>query len=292
MEWGRLRSSARFVSYNLNAGVILKEAIMRLFKLGVPFLVLLFAISMIVPTGSLADPVRINFSGQDGLFVTTSGKILPEGTMVIGGGFVSASEGDVGNDYKVLSVPVTFTYVFNEKLQGAVAIPITTSRDPDVGASESGMGDLQLTVKHTLQKIVKTESAAAGGLRIKLPLADDTNGLGTGDTDFGVFIAVEQDFGGVTTMMNVEYALLGGNAQNQINYAFGFEIPHKDKINFSIELVDQVPFTMSSNIGGDLLLGGINLDSGTSLNLGLGLGIGLNDGSTDYMILGNISYVL
>jgi len=265
---------------------------MRLFKLGVPFVIMLFAISMIIPAGSMADPVRTNFTGQDGLFVTTSGKILPEGTMVIGGGFVSASEGDVGNDYKALSVPVTFTYVFNEKLQGAVAIPITTSRDPDVGASESGTGDLQLTVKHTLQKIVKTEAAAAGGLRIKLPLADDTKGLGTGDTDFGVFIAVEQDFGGVTTMMNVEYALLGGNAQNQINYAFGFEIPYKDKVDFSIELVDQVPFTMSSNIGGDLLLGGINLDSGTSLNLGLGLGVGLNDSSTDYMILGNISYVL
>ncbi len=265
---------------------------MRLFKFVMPFVILLFAISMIVPNGAISDPVRINFSGQDGLFVTTSGKILPEGTMVIGGGFVSASEGDVGNDYKVLSVPVTFTYVFNEKLQGAVAIPITTSRDPDVGASESGTGDLQLTVKHTLQKIVKTESAAAAGLRVKLSLADENKNLGTGDTDLGVFIAVEQDFGGVITMMNVEYALLGGNAQNQVNYAFGFEIPYKDKIDFSIELVDQVPFTMSSNIGGDLLLGGINLDSGTSLNLGLGLGIGLNDGSTDYMILGNISYVL
>lgn len=263
---------------------------MRLFKLGVPFVILLFAISMIVPTGSIADPVRTNLTGQDGLFVTTSGKILPEGTMVIGGGFVSATENDAV-DYKVLSVPVTFTYVFNEKLQGAVAIPITTSYDPDGGTSESGTGDIQLTVKHTLQKIVKIESAAAAGLRVKLPFADDPN-LGTGDSDFGVFIAVEQDFGGVITMMNVEYALLGGNAQNQINYAFGFEIPYKEKVDFSIELLDQSPFTMSKNISGDLLLGGINLDSGTSLNLGLGLGIGLNDNSTDYMILGNISYVL
>jgi len=79
---------------------------------------------------------------------------------------------------------------------------------------------------------------------------------------------------------------------NQINYAFGFEIPYTDTVDFSIELVDQIPFTMSSNIFGDLLLGGINLDSGTSLNLGLGLGIGLNDSSTDYMILGNISFAL
>jgi len=181
---------------------------MRIFKLGVPFVILLFAISMIVPTGSVAEPVRTNFSGQDGLFVTTSGKILPEGTIVIGGGFVSASEGDVGNDYKVLSVPVTLTYVFSEKLQGGLSMPITTSYDPDVGPSESGTGDVQLTVKHSLQKIVKTEAAAAAGLRYKLPLADDTKGLGTGDSDIGVFIAVEQDFGGVTTMMNVEYALL------------------------------------------------------------------------------------
>jgi len=263
---------------------------MRLFKLGVPFVILLFAISMIVPTGSLADPVRTNLTGQDGLFVTTSGKILPKGTMIIGGGFVSATENDAV-DYKVLTVPVTFTYVFNEKLQGAVAIPITTSYDPDGGTSESGTGDIQVTLKHSLQKIVKSEAAAAG-LRIKLPFADDTKGLGTGDNDYGVFIAVEQDFGGVTTMMNVEYAVLGGSAENQINYAFGFEIPHKEKINFSIELVDQTPFTMSSNITGDLLIGGINLDSGTSLNLGLGLGIGLNDTSTDYMIIGNISFVL
>ncbi len=245
---------------------------------------------MIVPNGAIADPVRTNFRGQDGLFVTTSGKILPEGTIVIGGGFVSATENDA-RDYKVLSVPVTLTYVFNDKLQGGLSMPITTSYDPDGSPSESGMGDIQLTVKHTLQKIVKTESAAAAGLRLKLPFADDPN-LGTGDTDFGVFIAVEQDFGGVITMMNVEYALLGGNAQNQINYAFGFEIPYKDKVDFSIELVDQTPFTMSEHIDGDLLLGGINFDSGTSLNLGLGLGIGLNDNSIDTMILGNISYVL
>ncbi len=265
---------------------------MRFFKLGVPLVILLFAVTLVIPTGTMADPVRTNLRGQDGLFVTTSGKILPEGTMVISGGFVSATEGDAVIDYKVLTVPVNFTYVFNDKLQGAVSIPITTSFDPDVGTSESGAGDLQVTLKHSLQKIVKSEAAAAAGLRIKLPFADDTKGLGTGDNDYGVFIAVEQDFGKVTTMMNVEYAVLGGSAENQINYAFGFEIPYKDKVDFSIELVDQTPFTMSSNITGDLLVGGINLDSGTSLNLGLGLGIGLNDTSTDYMIIGNISFVL
>ncbi len=265
---------------------------MRLFKLGIPFVSLLFAISLVVPAGSMAEPVRTNFTGQDGLFVTTSGKILPEGTIVISGGFVSAVEGDAVIDYKVLTVPINVTYVFNDKLQGAISIPITTSFDPDVGTSESGMGDVQLTVKHSLQKIVKSEAAAAAGLRIKLAFADDTKSLGTGDNDYGVFIAVEQDFGGVTTMMNVEYAVIGGSAENQINYAFGFEIPYTEKVDFSIELVDQTPFTMSSNIFGDLLLGGINLDSGESLNLGLGLGIGLNDSSTDYMILGNISFAL
>ena len=117
-----MRSLARLAAFNQNAGVISREVIMRFFKLGVPFVILLFAISMIVPTGSVAEPVRTNISGQDGLFVTTSGMILPEGTMVIGGGFVSASEGDVGNDYKALSVPVTFTYVFSDKLQGAASI--------------------------------------------------------------------------------------------------------------------------------------------------------------------------
>lgn len=265
---------------------------MRSFKFGVPFVILLFTLVIMAPAGSMADPVRTNFNGQDGLFVTTSGKILPEGTIVLGGGFVSATEGDGAPDFKVLSVPVTFLYVLSDKLQGAASIPVTTSYDPDGGTSESGIGDLQVTLKHSLQKIVRSEAAAAGGLRIKLPLADDTKNLGTGDNDYAVFIAVEQDFGGVTTMMNVEYAVLGGAAENQINYAFGFEIPHKDKIDFSIELMDQTPFAISKNIAGDILLGGINLDSGTSLNLGLGVGIGINDASTDYMVIGNISFVL
>ena len=261
-------------------------------KLCAVLMVMLLATVFVMPATSMADPIRVNFSGLDGLFFTTSGKILPEGTIVLGGGFVSGTEGDIANDYKSLSIPVTLTYSFNDRLMGAISLPVTTSYDPDVGTSESGMGDLNISVKHTLQKIVKSEAAAAAGLRLKLPLANDGKGLGSGENDIGAFVAIEQNFGGVTTMMNVEYAVLGGNAQNQINYAFGFEIPYSETVDISIELLDQVPFSVNSNLSGDLVMGGVNLDSGDSLNVGFGLGLGLNDTSTDYIIAGNISFVL
>ncbi len=261
-------------------------------RLCVVLMVMLIGAVLSMPVVSTAHPIRVNFNGQNGLFFATSSKILPEGTIVLGGGFVSGTEGDVANDYTSLSVPVTVAYSFNDKVMGSLSLPVTTSYDPDVGTSESGVGDLNITVKHTLQKIVKSEAAAAAGLRLKLPLADDSKGLGTGENDVAAFVSVEQDFGGVNTMMNVEYAVLGGSAENQINYAFGFEIPYSETVDISIELLDQGPFTVSSNLSGDLLMGGVNLDSGNSLNVGFGLGIGLNDTSTDYIIAGNISFVL
>jgi hypothetical protein len=71
--------------------------------------------------------------------------------------------------------------------------------DPDSGASENGISDLEVHVKYRLDEL--PASIVVGGL-VKLPTADEEHGLGTGKVDLEGFGAVRKDLGHVTLIGN------------------------------------------------------------------------------------------
>jgi hypothetical protein len=201
------------------------------------------------------------------------------------------TNGDGPADYNTYALPLTVTYGFSDKIEGGLAAPILMDYNFDGGASESGFGDMNLSVKYAFQEETGEMPAMAFGGRLKLPTADDGKGLGTGDTDFGIFGTVDKMIGGIRGLLDVEYVFRGGDWENVVNYAVGVEIPYSDTVGFSIELVDQEAIT-TEYLFGDMLMGAVNFDLDPSMNFGFNLGVGLNKPSTDFMFGAKLSFAL
>jgi len=252
---------------------------MRIFKVAVASLALIL-------TGALtvnAAPVTTNYYGLDGLFMATTGTTLPAGKLLVGGSILVISDDVVDGSI----VPVTVTYGATDKIELAAAFETYKSYD-DGAQDESGTGDIHLLAKFALQARTPDYPAAAAGVRIKLPTADDP--LGTEETDFALFGAVDINMRNVKGILNVEYLLAGGDFPNVVNYVVGLQIPYSDSTDFTLELLDQ-NFPGSGPVLGDMFAGGATFDMGPSLNFGVAVGIGLEeDTSTDFAVMGKLDF--
>ena len=247
--------------------------------------------AMAVPGVTTAEPVSVNTKGLKGLWVTNSASTVGKGTLVFGGSFLYGNNSNGQLDYNTYALPVTVTYGFNDKLEGGLAAPVLMNVNPDNLSSESGFGDLNMSVKYAFQEETGDMPAMAFGGRLKLPTADDGKGLGTGDTDFGIFGTLDKMIGGIRGLLDVEYVFRGGSLENEVNYAVGVEIPYSDTVGFTIELLDQGAIT-SEYLFGDILMGAVNFDMPPSMNFGFNLGVGLNKPSTDFMFGAKISFAM
>ena len=234
---------------------------------------------LIMGAGSaMAAPLKTNLFGLDGLFMATYGTTVPAGTLAVGGSMLIITD-DVED---VTSLPVTFTYGATDSIELGAAFEIHRSRErtaPPI--DESGTGDLYLSGKFAIQEETNDYPATALGIRIKLPMADAP--LGSEETDFALFAAMDMDMKSVKGVLNVEFLLPGGNAENQVNYIVGLEIPYSDTTDFTLELLDQ-PMV------GDLFAAGATFDMGSSLNFGVAVGFGVNDPSADFAALGKLTF--
>jgi len=251
----------------------------------------LFVCATAMPGITSADPVSVNTRGLKGLWVTNSASTVGAGNLVLGGSFFYGTNGNGAADYNAYAIPLSVTYGFTDKFEGGVIAPIWLDYNYDGGPSESGFGDLNLSAKFAIQEESSEIPAIAFGGRLKLPTADDGKGLGTGDTDFGIFGTLEKMIGGVRGLLDVEYVFRGGDWDNAVNYAVGVEIPYSDTVGFSIELVDQEAIT-TEYLFGDMLMGAVNFDLDPSMNFGFNLGVGLNKPSTDFMFGAKLSFAL
>jgi hypothetical protein len=253
-----------------------KEEIMGKFR------ILTFALAL---TGFLfigivsvdAAPVKTNFYGLDGLFMGTTGTTIPAGELAAGVSMLVLSDDNV--DGSIL--PVTVTFGATDTIELAAAFEVYKSYDGP-GGDESGTGDIHLLGKFAVHGRTADYPATAAGVRIKLPAADEP--LGTEETDFAVFGAVDFLMGSVKGILNAEYVLAGGDYSNQVNYVVGLQIPYSDSTDFTLELLDQ-------DLVGDMFAAGATFDMGPSLNFGVAVGAGLDeDTSADFAVLGKLDF--
>jgi hypothetical protein len=221
-------------------------------------------------------PVNTNLYGLDGLFLATSGTTIPAGELVVGASMLIISDDVVDGS----TLPVSITYGASQTIEVAAAFEIYKSYDDGVD-DDSGTGDLFLSGKLALQERTADYPATALGLRLKLPMADYP--LGSEETDIAIFAAMDMPMKSVIGILNVEYLLPGGDAENQVNYVVGLKIPYSDTTDFSLELLD-------NDLVGDMLAGGATFDMGSSLNFGVAIGFGLNDPSADFATQGKMTF--
>ena len=235
------------------------------------------ALAMLLVAGSaMAAPLKTNLYGLDGLFMATGGSVVPAGQLAVGGSALILSD-DNGD---VTSVPVTVTYGASAQVEIAAAFEAYKSVDIPAG-DDTGTGDLYLTGKYALIEESADYPATALGLRLKLPMADEP--LGSEETDFAVFAAVDMNMKNIRGLLNVEYLMPGGDDENQVIYVVGLEIPYSDTTAFTLELMDQ-------SLVGDIFAAGATFDMGSSLNFGVAVGFGLNDPSADFATQGKITF--
>jgi hypothetical protein len=229
-----------------------------------------------VTPGSAAN-VETNLFGLDGLFLATTGRTLPAGEFAVGASMLIISDDFVDGS----TLPVTVTYGASAKVEVAAAFEAYKTYDDGV-TDDSGTGDLYLSGKFALQEETSDYPATAVGLRLKLPMADAP--LSSEETDIAVFAALDMDMKGVRGILNIEYLLPGGDAENQVNYIVGLRIPYSEDTDFTIELLDQA-------LVGDMIAAGATFDMGSSLNFGVAVGVGLNDDpSADFATQGKLTY--
>jgi len=232
---------------------------------------------LLMGTGSaVAAPLKTNLFGLDGLFLATSGKVIPAGELLVGSSVLIISDDNVDGT----SLPVSFTYGASNAVELAAAFEVYKSFDNGV-QDDTGTGDLYLSGKYAIQEKTGDYPATALGVRLKLPMADAP--LGTEETDFTVFAAMEMGMKSVTGVLNVEFFMPGGGAENQVNYIVGLEIPYSETTDFSLELMD-------NDLVGDMFAGGATFDMGSALNFGVAVGFGLNDFSRDTAVMGKLTF--
>ncbi len=250
---------------------------MRVFSYG-----FILTLVLVLASGpAQAAPLKTNLFGLDGLFIATSGSTIEAGQLAVGGSMLIISDDNIDGT----SVPVTVTYGATSDIEIAAAFETYKSYDNGT-TDDSGTGDLFLSGKYALLEENADYPATALGIRLKLPMADIP--LGSEETDFSIFAAMDMDMKSVKGVLNVEYLMPGGDLENQVNYVVGLAIPYSDTTEFSLELMDQ-PWVGLVPIG-DIFAAGATFDMGSSLNFGLAVGFGLNDPSADFAAQGKIGF--
>ena len=135
-------------------------------------IIFVLAMGLIFMGGAVAkaEPVKTNIYGLEGLFFGTPGTTIPAGQLVVGASMLATSWDDA--DLSVLPVTVTYGATKYIELAGA----FETYKSIENGVDETGMGDIHLLAKFSVQDRTVDYPATAVGVRVKLPTAGDDLG--------------------------------------------------------------------------------------------------------------------
>lgn len=155
-----------------------------------------------------------------------------------------------------------------------------------VTSAESGLGDVLVNGSYILKKDgPKSFDLAAAG-RLKLPTADETRGLGTGELDEGVGLEFSKELRpGLALLVDGYYTIIGDPAGADLNneVALDLGIFHQFKKDYSLTVLYA---TRSAIVDGNddprELSGTLDYSSTDGNHYFGGLLLGLSDGSPDY----------
>ncbi len=191
--------------------------------------------------------------------------------------------GDFGSTSTTKLTSYTLTLgVIDAGTAYSVAIPYQSLKD-DATGDVSGLGDIILSGSHDFPLQSSNDSKLTAGAVVKVPTADDTDGLGSGEMDFGFTLGWSAAYGEWRPMINVGYTFVGDPAgvdyNDVVSYSLGvFRRLDRSGVFVSLdgrsELIDGADPAREISAGGFYVL-----NSQYALNGGAF--IGLTDGSAD-----------
>ena len=140
-----------------------------------------------------------------------TGKAFPENEAVLNTSYA--------NDENETSV-TKFVYErrLGKRTQWEVAVPFIA----ELNASETGFGDVELSLKHVLWDHLPSASILSGGLEVVTPTGETGIGIGSGTWKVAPFFAAAKGFGSFFIQTNLKYeaALEGDERELLLNLAF------------------------------------------------------------------------
>ncbi len=221
-------------------------------------IMLVVAAVMICSTGFA---VHNTWLGPSGLFQIYTAENL-EGTMFAGSLYFSNydrefSSGDmyVSYDYSYLTLPLA--YGITDRFEVSVAPAYLDIRseypnDPD------GFGDVYLNLKANI-----FHDRDMGGFGVvaygKLPTADEDEGLGTGEADYGLTLVGSKYFGKMKLHLNLGYRFIGepdyADFDDQFIYGLGMQYHFTDQFQLIAELTGETAYHPNAEDPLDILAG-------------------------------------
>lgn len=162
-----------------------------------------------------------------GLFAQPAEIAAPTSSVSVSTG-VDYSRGDYGfpTDTEVISAPLELAYETKSwiwranfswlNIKGPAAIVGAGAAARPTANSESGVGDVYLGATYRTGAAVG-EINFDSTVRVKLPTASESRGLGTGKTDVYGQVDAYRTFGNTTPFVSVGYRVLGDNATYQLH---------------------------------------------------------------------------
>ena len=186
-----------------------------------------------------------------------------DGELSLGVGF-NYSEGDYGTSETttITSIPVTARYEIDRWILKLTVPWIRISGDTTVipGAgrvrtaaaqsrSASGLGDIVGSATYTAYFDKAARLGVDVTAKVKLPTADETQGLGTGETDVSLLVEPFKTFDRWTVFGSVGYNMLGAPLEDVLSASVGgsYKLNDRDTAGVVYDWRDKVSAT-SSNI--------------------------------------------
>jgi hypothetical protein len=167
--------------------------------------------------------------------------------------------------------------------------------DYDSGPDGSGLSDFDIYAKYRFPGGGARRGAV--GALIKVPTADEEEGLGTGKADVEVFGAWRADLEAVSLVGNVGIRFNGNpdpplaESQDSILLGAALLLPARSSLSFLVEATFESERTEGGDSDARLTLGvqGFGMDRGGGLRGGIS--IPLSDGAPDYEIIFGAAFV-
>jgi hypothetical protein len=125
--------------------------------------------------------------------------------------------------------------------------------------TESGIGDVEAFLSYNVCHGVKTDWSAVFTGSVKLPTADDSKGLGSGKTDYGLAFDLSRAIGRFTPSIGFGYRIIGNPSGADLRNYFcaslgvGYWISNATNLNLTFESNQRS--SASSNVDNELSLG-------------------------------------
>jgi len=120
--------------------------------------------------------------------------------------------GDFGTEttFRLFHLTSAIGYA-SDTWEAGLSVPVySLQADGDLGTqTASGIGDVMVRAGRRIVSEEKAGIELTGSVAVKLPTADEDKGLGTGETDYGVFMLLNKRFGTIALMAQVGYLVRG-----------------------------------------------------------------------------------